>query len=1147
MVGEKQEEEKVNLVDRKRTRAKTNYSERDYLKMLDAQIKHGGGASDDDSKAASDSSEYDGAGDGESSDDESLVNGALDNVALKSIIKATKPKKHKERYMWGGSASTEWTQSDAEQVLKSLQSFGYSNISWDSFSSSLTLSRPYTRDEIKRMCWAMALLCLYEAAEDDVLEENRKAKVRANESNKDGDALSRTDTTSAKSNNADESSGKIEKSQDQLQVSFKKLLSANESWASKALADSLKFSETSPSRDKKFVEDVLSGVHSSRNPVKTNTVQLMLSEMFHDSVWPALRSRGWKKDETNGSTHQFTYQGKSFKSITAVLNIMPKQHPELMNMVHSLIASVSATCEKNEDQAGPALDPNNVTAASMKSFLNDYAPLQLLADRNRAHRISLTKRFISQLAFLHGVHSMISLADSKVSPDASLDDRNKQLSALIKVHSKTIRPHDEWTSLHDAILIRAIAKHGWLDRRASCVAIVEDKTIHWGSPFEASDETGSSTKKNDPNSDSEENSNASKEQLLNVASRAANALNKHSDILDEFRGIQQFNLIKSFALVRSTAVGHVDPCDDDDGEGAEEAVIQWNVDENNLTSKKVGPEELPPRKDLLRRAKRIVMSFTDGTVGNDEEKDDAPEDKLGAASLNNGPTDHGFSVLDQDCRENAFLAEMLRGLLKSTTKHTVRALQRLAALILIEIDARMEDIAKSGDDAKLKEMAKMRKDVELYTDYFKTNSRSAKNILRVILGIDPVPSKDPSASLFPTKCVKNPPSAVAKAALSKVKRKAFTPADAALNRALASLKDIANNKDANTSEHLRFTSTEILMLTVMSSQGLPVFCDDWNSLILAETSCAGDIDSDNFQIYFFAMGGVMEAAAGVWLGIAKTKLQEKLKLLDDNNQSASDTARQKLFDEIAILQKDHDAKKMTLEDSKHFNKNPLIFARKSLMLLEAIRKHMGPIDLQYAGEKKIRALNKSENGLGTKVLNWFSKEIKRWSAPLQIVDGAGNVLSATSIGLAREHPQSHDAALMTKRDCRTVFNQVAQQTRLRSIFIKHETDRLSSELIPKAFKQSTFSNSDWEERPSWWNSVDNKSTLSDCQDDLDLLVGILDYGYGGFDCMLKHDFPFCIRLKAEEKEDSRPLTRASVQARVNHLTRELHAIDDSEV
>lgn len=205
---------------------------------------------------------------------------------------------------------------------------------------------------------------------------------------------------------------------------------------------------------------------------------------------------------------------------------------------------------------------------------------------------------------------------------------------------------------------------------------------------------------------------------------------------------------------------------------------------------------------------------------------------------------------------------------------------------------------------------------------------------------------------------------------------------------------------------------------------------------------------------------------------------------------------------------------------------------------------MGPVDLQYVGEKKIRQLNKSENGLGSKVLGWMAKDLQRWAVRLGVVDGNGRVLSATSIGPEKSHPQSHDAAMMTKRDCRTVFVQIAQQTRLRSIFINNKIPRLTDELIPQVLKKSSFAHTEWEDCPSWWNGDGDDGGRS-CNHDFELLEGILDYGYGGFDSLLAHNYSFC-RLLAAGGSDDKALTRAIVQVRINHLTRELHAINETE-
>lgn len=242
----------------------------------------------------------------------------------------------------------------------------------------------------------------------------------------------------------------------------------------------------------------------------------------------------------------------------------------------------------------------------------------------------------------------------------------------------------------------------------------------------------------------------------------------------------------------------------------------------------------------------------------------------------------------------------------------------------------------------------------------------------VILGIDPVESKAGTEGLFPMTEEQKSTAKLAKAALAKIKKMSETPADRTLNRALEA---IARDEDGSSCDNLKLTSTEILMLTVLTSQGIPVYSEDWNKGIQADPMEDEDAGTD-FKIYFNVMTGTLKAAASVWMNVTKRKLEQKVRLL--MTMEAGDSTRSGIADEISILQRDHDNKKMTFNEVETFCAEPLLFAKKSITLLEAIRKNIGPVDSNYAGEKKTRALNKSENGLGTRSLNWFSKELSRW-------------------------------------------------------------------------------------------------------------------------------------------------------------------------
>jgi len=370
------------------------------LKRLDAAIKDGVVGSDVDDDASM-SSEWSGEN-VDNSEDESVNHS--DDDALRTIMKAAKSNE-KERYLWGGSSRSEWKQHDAELVLKLLGNFGYGNLEWKKFVALLPLSKAMKLDEIKRMSWSLTLLCLYEAAEDDALEVTRKAEADSTErGTTEGDILARTDNIEI--SELAESNDKTDDERGILEESFKKLLSVNASWVEMALGDAVDFSKIPSHRDQKYVQGIIDGNRPSNH---LNPVQSKLVADFMDNVWPALRSRGWKEDEKNRNL--YIYQGKTFKSIALVLDAVPKYHPELLSMVHSLISSVAASCKQFAAVYNVTkLDLKCVTAASLKSFLMDFAPMQLLADRKGAHRIGgLTKRLLSKLVLLHAVHKVSSL------------------------------------------------------------------------------------------------------------------------------------------------------------------------------------------------------------------------------------------------------------------------------------------------------------------------------------------------------------------------------------------------------------------------------------------------------------------------------------------------------------------------------------------------------------------------------------------------------------------------------------------------------------------------------------------------------------------------------------------------------------------
>lgn len=403
VIGETKKE--VNEQLGKRKRAEQSYNERDYHKQLNSAIDYGDKVSDDDDNASMSS---DWSDENHDQDVDGLI---FTNEALGTIVKASRSAA-KERFVWGGSAKSEWRQSDAELVVRSIGLFGYGNVSWDRLHASLSLSKPMQLEESKRMCWSLTLMCLYEAAEDDALESTRTSEAASKHKQSNGDVLANAAGVTVGSVDGSPMNFSEAEDKDLLEESFRLLLAANKCWAESALKDAMTFSNSHPSvRDLEYVQSVMDGNHPSKRVNDANIVESKLVARFFGNVWPALKSRGWKNDENSSS---FIHQGKTFKSVTAVLDAIPTYHPELVDMADSLISSVKALCVLPAASPGrTAIDTNNVTAKSLKLLLMEHAPMQLLADRKRANRIPLTKRLLSKLVLIHEVHKVRAVAASE--------------------------------------------------------------------------------------------------------------------------------------------------------------------------------------------------------------------------------------------------------------------------------------------------------------------------------------------------------------------------------------------------------------------------------------------------------------------------------------------------------------------------------------------------------------------------------------------------------------------------------------------------------------------------------------------------------------------------------------------------------------
>jgi len=205
------------------------------------------------------------------------------------------------------------------------------------------------------------------------------------------------------------------------------------------------------------------------------------------------------------------------------------------------------------------------------------------------------------------------------------------------------------------------------------------------------------------------------------------------------------------------------------------------------------------------------------------------------------------------------------------------------------------------------------------------------------------------------------------------------------------------------------------------------------------------------------------------------------------------------------------------------HQSPDRLAKKSIMLLEALRIRMGHTEFQ---KRKIQKKNDYE--LGLRPLQWNSKHLLNWATKLEIVQN-GRPLANTGADFMTDHRTITPAGYLDKKGCREIFVQVSQQTRLRSLFVKYSTRELNT-MLSKATKISYGCEGG--------NDVESSGNY-----DQILLSGMIRYGFGGFDEMIKQPESSCLLL--DGGGDVECLTRKSAQQRLNHLTRELSALDDT--
>ena len=255
----------------------------------------------------------------------------------------------------------------------------------------------------------------------------------------------------------------------------------------------------------------------------------------------------------------------------------------------------------------------------------------------------------------------------------------------------------------------------------------------------------------------------------------------------------------------------------------------------------------------------------------------------------------------------------------------------------------------------------------------------------------------------------------------------------------------------------------------------------------------------------------MEIAAETWYGMTAGRISSKKKkgLEIPEALRVQLEERQFVYAEATNL----------LED------NPINIAKKAIMLLQAVRLNTG---------NRLKGTNKKDTGIGSRTLQWGSNHLLKWSQSIGVfVDG--KILHKTVVSCK---PDVTPAAYFDEKGCASIFSQIVQQTRLRALSLKYDEAEFFTRMLPRALKYCDANEREWEDRPSWWG---NSHVRSD--DDQSLIWGILEYGYGGFDEMIRQDERFAKFASKGSKTEI--FDRWAAQKRLDRLTRELSAIDDT--
>jgi hypothetical protein len=820
-----------------------------------------------------------------------------------------------------------------------------------------------------------------------------------------------------------------------------------------------------------------------------------------------------------------------------VLRVAREHHSELIEVIDSVSEAV-ANIRKQSAEARVesrdrilALSPSNASVERLHEVLERYAPAQLLVDRRKSQsQIRLTRRHISSCSLMSSAFDMIEKASSMFESGSLVE----KISKSLQIDRRSALPHPKWTSQHDAVLMYVITKHGWLESDANVHAMKEDKAIEWGPPFD-----GSAKKSNA--ADQQKNPPA---MIEAVACRACSFLNENERLLNDGKTFNPVALIRTYWLSKTRPASMGDTLADTTPHEESFSVNRAALlqEESAEGSELV---ELPTRKELQKRAKTLLnrASIAKGKA--------SPEGITGTQ-------DHPYTVLDQRNACNTFLAQLVRGMIKAPNASDLY--KTLVKLSMEEIKARkmdIETVAPKRDtpgweqwEQQLKDLQSIHNDIDMAKRSMGKSVRLGKNVLRAILGEEPVQPKTPNEPLYPVikarlKTVPMKKSIVApKLSKTAAKRSANLKLSLAEAVILEARKKSLTGK-SKTATCMELTDVETLILLSACSFGIPIVTNNWRIRLGSALKEGG--------LTWVGFGRLLTVIAKAHMEEAATKQRkatndyESLELRPTIELEKRNTIEQTLWTADRL----YDNAEVAFGQATDYASEPETLGKKAIMTLA---KTLVSTD---------KRLISTDAGAGVGVWKWLSTQIKDWAHELELLDANQEILAYTAVDFMQGLSETERATVRTvasfdSASCGHVFGQISLVSRLRNLLSKYDGDSLHAHVQQAVLNISEV----WPDRPSWWS---NTSGLHDV-----LLLQRLFHE--GFESLLQTKasynilalvcarsmmqrcnettfighltFFLLLEQHAHASYKAAGITKSALQSRARQLVQELHKLED---